>query len=65
LQKPGESDRIPRKWVVVRHVVVPVGASKVAILLPACNFIQLEGLGFTCTIEKLIKLKLLGARRVP
>jgi len=51
--------------VVVRHVVVPVGASKVAILLPACNFIQLEGLGFTCTIEKLIKLKLLGARRVP
>jgi dolichol-phosphate mannosyltransferase len=26
------------------------------------NFIQLKGLGFTCTLEKLIKLKLLGAR---
>ena len=26
------------------------------------NFIQLKGLGFTCTVEKLIKLKLLGAR---
>jgi len=26
------------------------------------NFIQLKGLGFTCTLEKIIKLKLLGAR---
>jgi dolichol-phosphate mannosyltransferase len=26
------------------------------------DFIQLKGLGFTCTLEKLIKLKLLGAR---
>lgn len=26
------------------------------------NFIQLKGMGFTCTLEKLIKLKLLGAR---
>jgi dolichol-phosphate mannosyltransferase len=26
------------------------------------NFIQLKGLGFTCTLEKLLKLKLLGAR---
>ena len=26
------------------------------------NFIQLKGLGFTCTLEKLIKLHLLGAR---
>ncbi len=26
------------------------------------NFIQLKGLGFTCTLEKLVKLKLLGAR---
>lgn len=26
------------------------------------NFIQLKGLGFTCTLEKLIKLKILGAR---
>jgi dolichol-phosphate mannosyltransferase len=26
------------------------------------NFIQLKGLGFTCTLEKLIKLKLIGAR---
>ena len=25
------------------------------------NFIQLKGLGFTCTLEKLVKLKLLGA----
>ena len=26
------------------------------------NFVQLRGLGFTCTLEKLVKLKLLGAR---
>ncbi len=26
------------------------------------DFIQLKGLGFTCTLEKLIKLKLIGAR---
>ena len=26
------------------------------------NFTQLKGLGFTCTLEKLIKLKILGAR---
>ena len=26
------------------------------------NFIQLKGLGFTCTLEKLIKLKMMNAR---
>lgn len=26
------------------------------------NFIQLKGLGFTCTLEKLVKLKMIGAR---
>lgn len=26
------------------------------------NFIQLKGLGFTCTLEKLVKLKLIGAQ---
>lgn len=26
------------------------------------NFIQLKGLGFTCTLEKLVKLRILGAR---
>lgn len=26
------------------------------------NFIQLKGLGFTCTLEKLVKLKILGAK---
>ena len=26
------------------------------------NFIQLKGLGFTCTLEKLVKLKLIGAK---
>ena len=26
------------------------------------NFIQLKGLGFTCTLEKLVKMKLIGAR---
>lgn len=33
-----------------------------AIKLYGNNFIQLTGLGFTCTLEKLVKLKLLGAR---
>ena len=33
-----------------------------AIQLYGNNFIQLKGLGFTCTLEKLVKLKLLGAR---
>lgn len=33
-----------------------------AIRLYGNNFIQLKGLGFTCTLEKLIKLKILGAR---
>jgi len=35
---------------------------KEAMLMFSNNFIQLKGLGFTCTLEKLIKLKLLGAR---
>ena len=26
------------------------------------NFIQLKGLGFTCTLEKLVKLRMIGAR---
>ena len=26
------------------------------------NFIQLKGLGFTCTLEKMVKLKLIGAK---
>ena len=26
------------------------------------NFIQLKGLGFTCTLEKLVKFKIIGAR---
>jgi dolichol-phosphate mannosyltransferase len=33
-----------------------------ALRLYGNNFIQLKGLGFTCTLEKLVKLKLLGAR---
>lgn len=33
-----------------------------AIQIYGNNFIQLRGLGFTCTLEKLVKLKLLGAR---
>jgi dolichol-phosphate mannosyltransferase len=33
-----------------------------AVLLFGNNFIQLKGLGFTCTLEKLVKLKMLGAR---
>jgi dolichol-phosphate mannosyltransferase len=33
-----------------------------AIAVYGNDFIQLKGLGFTCTLEKLIKLKLLGAR---
>jgi len=35
---------------------------KEAIDLFGNNFIQLKGLGFTCTLEKLVKLKLIGAR---
>lgn len=35
---------------------------KRAIAIYGNNFIQLRGLGFTCTLEKLVKLKLLGAR---
>jgi dolichol-phosphate mannosyltransferase len=35
---------------------------KEAISFYGNNFIQLKGLGFTCTLEKLIKLKLIGAR---
>lgn len=37
-------------------------AIKRAIEVFGNNFIQLEGLGFTCTLEKLIKLKILGAK---
>ena len=37
---------------IVRHAVEVYGN----------NFIQLKGLGFTCTIEKLLKFKMLGAR---
>jgi dolichol-phosphate mannosyltransferase len=33
-----------------------------ALQLYGNNFIQLKGLGFTCTLEKLVKLKLIGAR---
>lgn len=33
-----------------------------AIVFFGNNFIQLKGLGFTCTLEKLIKLRILGAR---
>ena len=35
---------------------------KTAIAFYGNNFIQLKGLGFTCTLEKLVKLKLIGAR---
>lgn len=35
---------------------------KKAIVVFQNNFTQLKGLGFTCTLEKLIKLKLLGAK---
>ena len=34
---------------------------KEAISFYGNNFIQLKGLGFTCTLEKLVKLKLIGA----
>ena len=34
---------------------------KEAIAFYGSNFIQLKGLGFTCTLEKLVKLKLIGA----
>lgn len=37
------------------------GLIRQAIRLYGNNFIQLKGLGFTCTLEKLVKLKLLGA----
>lgn len=33
-----------------------------ALKLYGNNFIQLKGLGFTCTLEKLVKLKMIGAR---
>jgi dolichol-phosphate mannosyltransferase len=33
-----------------------------AVRLMGDGFIQLRGLGFTCTLEKLVKLKLMGAR---
>lgn len=35
---------------------------KEAITFYGNNFIQLKGLGFTCTLEKLVKLHLIGAR---
>lgn len=35
---------------------------KEAISFYGNNFIQLKGLGFTCTLEKLVKLKLIGAK---
>ena len=35
---------------------------KQAIAFYGNNFIQLKGLGFTCTLEKLVKLKLINAR---
>ena len=35
---------------------------KEAIQFYGNNFIQLKGLGFTCTLEKLVKLKLIGAK---
>lgn len=35
---------------------------KEAITFYGNNFIQLKGLGFTCTLEKLVKLKLIGAK---
>ncbi|MGE3806057.1 MAG: glycosyltransferase [Gemmataceae bacterium] len=38
------------------------GLIKTALDVYGNNFIQLKGLGFTCTLEKLIKLNLLGAR---
>lgn len=39
-------------------------ASKIkeAISFYGNNFIQLKGLGFTCTLEKIVKLKIIGAR---
>ena len=33
-----------------------------ALLIYGNDFIQLKGLGFTCTLEKLVKLKLIGAK---
>lgn len=38
------------------------GIIRRAIKIFGNNFIQLKGLGFTCTLEKLVKLRMLGAR---
>lgn len=38
------------------------GAIRRAIRVFGNDFIQLKGLGFTCTLEKLVKLRILGAR---
>lgn len=38
------------------------GKIKEAVAFYGNDFVQLKGLGFTCTLEKLIKLKLIGAR---
>jgi dolichol-phosphate mannosyltransferase len=38
------------------------GLIKQAVDFYGNNFIQLKGLGFTCTLEKLVKLRILGAR---
>ena len=35
---------------------------KKAINVYGNNFIQVKGLGFTCTLEKIIKLKIIGAK---
>ena len=35
---------------------------KKAISVYGNNFIQVKGLGFTCTLEKIIKLKIIGAK---
>ena len=37
---------------IIRHAIAFYGN----------NFVQLKGLGFTCTLEKLVKLRLIGAR---
>lgn len=38
------------------------GAIKKALQVFENNFIQLKGLGFTCTLEKIVKLRILGAK---
>ena len=43
--------RAYRAWIIQK-----------AIAIYGNQFIQLKGLGFTCTLEKLVKLKMLGAR---